>query len=180
MNSMHALLLDFQDTRHRISWLSWLLLFSGVAVATYLVIQIVNLRDTLDNLETKRTFIAGQIHQTAQTKLSPADRQKLQAEIKDAEAVMSQLTLPWESLLKDIGASQQQQVALLSIVPNAAKRTIKISGEARDFDDVLAYIRALQKANSLRTVYLQNHHIETRSAQRPVRFSLLATWVVNP
>lgn len=177
---MHALLLDFQDTRRRISWLSWLLLISGVAAAIYLAIHIAKLRETLNILESKRTFIASQIHHTSHTQLSPADMQKLQAEIKDAEAVLSQLTLPWESLFKDIGASQQKQVALLSIVPNAAKRSIKISGEARDFNDVLDYIKALQKAKSLRAVYLQNHHIETRSAQRPIRFSLLATWVVNP
>lgn len=178
---MHALHLDFQDTRRRTSWSNWLLLFTGLAVSALLGYQFLQTRNAVDILVAKRSLLERTTHHnTRHRHLTPAQLQSMRAEIKDARAVLSQLRLPWGGLLKDIGASLDKHVALLAIVPDARKRTIKISGEAKNLSAVLDYIKSLQKAKSLGSVYLQNHQIVTHSAQRPVRFTLLASWEVTP
>lgn len=180
-SSMHMLRLDFHDTRRPASWPNRLLLLSGIVVTALLAYQFIVIQNSIDTLVSQRSMLERTSHHSArQFHLSPEQAQSLRAEIKDAKSVLSQLSLPWGQLLKDIGASQQNQVALLSIVPDVPKRTIKISGEARDLNAVLDYVQSLQKAKSLGSVYLQNHQIETRSAQQPVRFTLLATWLVKP
>ena len=178
---LHPLQLDFHDTRRRTSWPNRTLLLGGILAVALLGYQFVQTQNNIGVLATKQTVLEQTTHQSAhQVRLTPEQAQNLRAEIKDAKAVLSQLNLPWGSLLQDIGASEQNQVALLSIVPDVPKRIIKISGEAKDLSAVLDYIQALQKARSLGSVYLQDHQIETRSAQQPVRFTLLATWMVKP
>lgn len=178
---MHALLLDFQDTRRRTGWLSILLLAAGLAAGSYLVIHFFTVQAAVNMLEARQAAIARQTQRTSRpAHLYTRDPQQLRAEIKDANEVLLQLSLPWAALFKDIEASQQQHVALLSIVPDAPRQVIKISGEARDLTDVLGYLRNLQKAKSLKSVYLQNHKIDLRAAEKPVRFTILASWAAAP
>ena len=106
--------------------------------------------------------------------------QQLRAEIKQANEVLAQLAMPWETLFKDVESSQRDHVALLSIEPDSEKRVIKIIGEAKDTDAMLGYIRLLQKKESLTDVYLQSHRVEQQTAEKPIRFALIASWVVKP
>ncbi len=181
MTAMHTLLLDFQNTRRHSGWLNFLYLTSGLIAVALLVVYFLTLQTAIDKLESRRTSIEHQAHHTTRsTHRSAEDEQQLRAEVKDANEVLSQLSLPWVALFKDIEASQQQQVALLAIVPDAPRRVIKISGEARDLSAVLGYLRNLQKAKSLKSVYLQNHQVELRTAEKPVHFTILASWAVTP
>lgn len=177
---MHALLLDFQHHRRRPRWLGIVLLAGGISVASYLTVTFVNILTTVDVLESKRALLEHQLNHAASTsRLSAADAHQLRAEINDARDVLVQLSLPWNKLFHDIGTAQQDQVALLSIVPDAPRRTIKITGEAKDLIAVVDYIRRLQKAHSLGSIYLQNHHVELRAVEKPVRFTILASWEVT-
>lgn len=178
---MHALLLEFQDTRRRPGWFNLLLLAGGLSAIAYLIFHFIDVNASIDRFEFRQAKIEHQLHHTTDiSHLSAADAQKQRAEIKDAHAVLMQLSLPWSDLFRDIGAAQQNSVALLSIVPDAPKRTITITGEAKDFSALLGYIRVLQKSKSMKSVYLQNHKIELRSAERPVHFTILAEWVFTP
>lgn len=181
MSAMHTLTLDFQNNRRKAGWPNLLLLISGLIAMVFVVMQFAAVFGKMNTLEEKRAFLERKAHHTSHVApLSPAEAQQLRAEIKDANTVLSQLSLPWDRLFNDIGASQQSQIALLSIVPDASKRTIKISGEGKDLSAILAYIRQLQAEKSLKFVYLQNHQVETRSAQRPVHFTILAMWMQTP
>lgn len=178
---MHALLLDFYDTRRQYAWLNWLLLGIAVLAAASLAWRLVSINTEIDGLDAQRSFMETKLQRGKHpTHLSATDALQLRAEVKDANAVLTDLSLPWDSLFEDIGAAQDAEVALLSIVPDAARRTIKISGEAKNLDAIVDYIRGLQKAKSLRAVFLQNHQVDLRSAQKPVHFTLLATWMVAP
>jgi Tfp pilus assembly protein PilN len=175
---MHALLLEFQHTRRRPGWFNLLLLAGGLFAIAYLAFQFFDIHASIDRFEFRQVKIEHQLHQTTDVShLSATDAQKLRAEIKDAQTVLIQLSLPWSDLFRDIGAAQQNGVALLSIVPDASRRSITITGEAKDLSTVLEYIRVLQKASSMKSVYLQNHKIELRSAERPVHFTILAKWM---
>ena len=61
-----------------------------------------------------------------------------------------------------------------------AKRIVRIGGEAKDFDALLAYITRLEQSKILNHVYLTSHEVRSQDAEKPVRFSLLANWTVQP
>lgn len=176
---MRALLLDFHDFRRRPTWPSVLLLVAGFLTAAYLGTRSVTVIGQLTTLEAERDALLHSHRSDARrAPLSAEDQQRLKAELKDANQVLIQLSLPWGALFKDIETSQQNEVALLAVVPDPDKGVVKISGEAKDLNAVIGYLRRLQKVRSLKSVYLASHHVRQRSAQRPVRFTLIAAWVI--
>jgi len=180
MNGMHALFIDFQNSRRRPGSIGMLILLIGLSVTTYVSIQMYGTFRTLYAQEANFSDILRRAkHIRHDAPISAAESQKMRAEIKDANAVMLQLPLPWNDLFREIAASQQKQIALLSIVPDANRRNIKISGEAKNLKVLLAYIRELQKSKSLNSVYLRKHRVNVRSAQKPVDFTIIANWVLS-
>jgi hypothetical protein len=66
---------------------------------------------------------------------------------------------------------------LLSIQPDAGTRALRITGEARRFEDVLAYLGRLEQRPALANVFLASHEVRQGGAHRPVAFALVAQWV---
>lgn len=180
MNTLQPLSLDYQRHRRPASRQDLALLI-GALIATVLTgVHYLNISAATETLEINQAAERKPGHAALDTRLASLDAQQLKAEVKQANAVLSQLSLPWEKLFADLDASQHERVALLVIEPDTEKRVIKVTGEARDFAAMLGYVSYLQGVPSLTGVYLQNHHIEQQSAERPVRFSLLASWVIKP
>jgi Tfp pilus assembly protein PilN len=112
--------------------------------------------------------------QTGQVR--PLGARELEAQLASARAVMRRLSLPWDALFRAIESADAKTVALLTIQPNAERRTLAISGEAKAFEHVLDYIRQLERSDPLVNVHLTNHKIEQQDPQKPVRFTLVADW----
>lgn len=177
---MRALLLDFQNNHRRPGWPNIVLLAGGLATAAYLGVHSVNVFSEISMLEAKQTTLERHAdHGATDSRLSALDAQRLREEVKQANDVLAHLALPWENLFKDIESSQRNHVALLAIEPDSEKHAVKITGEAKDLDAMLGYIRFLQKKSSLTGVYLQSHHIEQQTAEKPVRFVVVASWVIK-
>lgn len=178
---MRALRLDFQNNRRRPAWPNLALLVGGLVTALVLAIHSVTVFSEIRQVEANQAAFERKSHRNAlDPRLASLDAQQLRAEVKEANEVLAHLALPWETLFRDIESSPGDHVALLSIEPDPEKRAIKISGEAKDFDAMLGYLRVLQKKESLTGVYLQSHHIEQRTAEKPIRFVLVASWVMKP
>lgn len=105
-----------------------------------------------------------------------AERSDLVREVADANEVLRQLSIPWESLFKAVEASGANKVTLLALEPDIAKHQVKISGETRNYKALTQYIARLQEQPVLGAVYLQSHQVQQQDEDKPVRFSLLATW----
>jgi Tfp pilus assembly protein PilN len=101
-------------------------------------------------------------------------------EVKRANEVLRQLTLPWDALFKAVESAAGKEIALLALDPNTEKHVVKISGEARDLAALLNYITQLEKQDVFGPVYLQSHQIQQQNPDKPVRFSLLAAWREKP
>ena len=178
---MRTLELDFHSDRRKPRWPDVALLAAGLVGALGLGIHSVDVFSQIRVLEAQQTaFERRADHAAVDPRLAALDAQQLRAEVKQANDVLTQLALPWETLFKDIESSPQNHVALLAIEPDSDKRVIRITGEAKDFAAMLGYVRFLQGKESLTGVYLQSHHIEQRTAERPVRFVLVASWVIKP
>jgi len=181
MSNTTYLSLDFQRRRRYQGLTGRLLLLIAICITSFLAVRLFATMQTLSSQEAQYAIASKHFTPTRHTaELSAEDKQKLRAEIRDANSVMLQLSLPWNDLFKGIAAPHQNQVALLSITPDPTRRSIKLSGEAENLTVLLNYLRQLQKSKALNSVYLQKHQIDVRSAQRPVRFTIVANWVLSP
>jgi len=169
------LTLDFKrDTSLRRSAGAWLLLSgacAGIAVAMAFAAQ-----------EKALLHVKQQTAELRKEPASPAeqentiDRTQLAAEIKRANGIIRQLNLPWDRLFLAMESAASDRVALLSIQPDARKRTIRISGEAKNLEAMLDYLARLRSQEILSQVVLASHEIKAQDPDKPVRFSLSAKW----
>jgi Tfp pilus assembly protein PilN len=54
-----------------------------------------------------------------------------------------------------------------------------ITGEAKTLEDLLEFIRYLQEQDSLSGVTLQSHKVNQQDREKPVRFRVVAAWVIK-
>lgn len=100
----------------------------------------------------------------------------LARELKHANEVVRQLTLPWERLFQAVESVSGKDVSLLGLEPNTEKKVVKIRGEAKNMAALLDYIRQLEECGAFGTVFLQSHLVQQQDPDKPVRFALLADW----
>ena len=89
-----------------------------------------------------------------------------------------QLNLPWRELHDAITAATPASIALLSIEPDARKRALNITGEAKNADDMVAYIALLKAQEMFVGVVLVRHEINEQDPNQPIRFDLAIQWRV--
>ena len=91
------------------------------------------------------------------------------------DAVM-QLNLPWRALHDVIADATPASIALLALEPDARKQTLKITAEAKNPDDMVAYVAALGQQELFANVGLTRHEISEQDPNRPLRFQVEAQW----
>lgn len=97
-----------------------------------------------------------------------------------ARQVAQNLVTPWADLLESLETSPKQNVALLSVEPSVAKRTLRLTAEARTPQDMLDYLQALQRDERLGGVVLTSHQLQSQTPGQPIRFQLQASWGSRP
>ncbi|MFK3683938.1 pilus assembly protein [Pseudomonas sp. NPDC088890] len=176
---MRRLDLEFQPRRS--SALAWSLLALGSAVLALLLLvqqqlqsEHVDLEARVHNLELK----LGRRPATAAPLSSAASREQAE-QLAQMRNVSQQLQRPWEQLFAMLEAMPQQDVALLTITPDARKGQVRIAAEARDLEAMLQYHQRLERSAELRDVSLLNHEVVAGQPEHPVRFNLTATWEIG-
>ncbi len=91
-------------------------------------------------------------------------------------AAIAQLNLPWRALHDAVRAGTPPNVALLALEPDAKKRVLRITAEARTSEDMLAYVAALGREEWFGSVTLVRHEVLEQDPNRPLRFQLDAGW----
>ncbi len=91
-------------------------------------------------------------------------------------AAVMQLNLPWRALQDAVAAATPAGVALLALEPDAKKRTLRISAEARTSDEMIDYVARLKREELFSDVALTHHEINDQDPNRPIRFELDAAW----
>jgi hypothetical protein len=119
------------------------------------------------------------LHQALATRHPAAARIEdtpLLGEWNRAMDVAAELNLPWEKLFAVFESEAERPVALLSFEPDVVKRELVLTGEARNFDAMLAYYRMLQQRENLAAVTLHTHQVNQQDRDKPVRFRITAQW----
>ncbi|MGB8436474.1 MAG: PilN domain-containing protein [Burkholderiales bacterium] len=173
MERMH---LDFLHPHARHVGLGVLLLLAGAMAAGALLVQHYRVARETALLE-ERISDAGRLARRAMPRLEPmrVGGRALTEEIRDANAVIERLNVPWDVLFRDIEAVSGDGVTLLAIQPDPASRKVRIAGEARKLSAVLAYVERLEARKGLANVYLVAHEMRD-TPPRPIAFTLSAQW----
>lgn len=180
---MQALNINFSTSRGRLSWLGFLLLAAALILAAYLGRSYVRSAKEFEVWEKSWRELKKNERKKnpiGLAKSGGAEREQLQTELKAANRTISHLSLPWDALFREIEATMTDRISLLSIEPDTERKELRITAEAKDFDGVLAYARQLSSIPVLQDSYVMNHQVQSQDPQRPVRFVIVAKWVVAP
>ncbi len=175
--SLPRMRLDFAAAEEGASWSGIAALLAGLAAAALLAAGQQRLAAEKARLEAELGRLAAHGHAGARS-ASPAE--KPGDAVARANAIAYELARRWDRVFLAIETAVAPQVALLAIEPDARKGLVRITAEAKAKNDMLDYVASLQAAAPLERVVLERHQVLVDTAQRPVRFVVLAWWQVLP
>jgi hypothetical protein len=130
-----------------------------------------------------------------QSQLGDAKRQQIESRVKhgasvgndrrnieliNAKQIVASLNRPWERLFVAIESATNSNITLLDITPNPQGGDLHVSGDARNFKSVLAFVQALKEqgavAQELTQVYLNSHQVQEQDPLRTIHFEVNASW----
>jgi Tfp pilus assembly protein PilN len=164
--------LDFVGGRRLGGAAGWFLILGGLAVVLAAALDWRDARDETERWEAK----AAQRSQLARRAVPGGSGAATPAELEQAAKAVARLSIPWGAFYRALEDSAHADVSLLAVVPNADKREVQLSGEARDFASLRAYLQRLGESGVLSDVRLLNQETRESDAQKPVVFSLVAAW----
>jgi hypothetical protein len=165
--------LDFVVPRRR-GWLAgWIVLSVSLVLAVGMVAEYQKVRQRLYELEAREALIGGARPARA------IPRERLEAEMKSAQACVRQLSLPWAQLIDSLERAATQEVAVLHIQPDAQNRVLRVTAEARREGQMLEYLRRLE-GTGFAEVHLISHQVREQESGRPIHFSVQASFKGKP
>ena len=177
---MRPLMLDFQP-RRRSGPLGWSLLGSGVVLALVCFVAQQHLDEQASqqqgHLQHAQRALTGDTG--SKVTLTPAEIREQAQNLAEMRKVSQQLRRPWERLFSMLEAMPRENVALLTLTPDARKGQVRISAEARDLEAMLEFHQRLEASDELSDVSLLSHEIVANVPEHPVQFNLSASWEIG-
>ncbi|MBI0410267.1 MAG: fimbrial assembly protein [Nitrosomonadaceae bacterium] len=175
---MRSLKLKFPDSGQEARAAGYTLLLLGIVILMGMLYQ---LKAAMDEAAYWDSRIAG-IERMMQRKTAPrissaSGNREIKQEVTRANAVLSQINLPWEALFNSVEYASSYDVALLSFQPDAASRTLRIGGEAKNMSALLDFVGTLERESVFEDAYLLKYEIKQDDPQQPIIFSLVASWI---
>ena len=167
--------LDFIAPRRHARWFGYMLLVVSLLVAADLVLRYRYAQVELARLETGNSML-----NVERRPPPPIPREQLDAQIKQVQLIVRQLALPWATLIHALEEATINDVAILQLQPDAQQRLLRITAEARHQKALLEYLRLLASAKALQNVHLLSHEVQVDQAQRPIQFSVQASFAGAP
>lgn len=168
--------LEFAPHAHRISPASLSVLLAG---ALLFAVAILLLGSTLaENARQARNLAATDGNRNAAAPLARPDPALL-SRVQLVRQTSRSLMTPWADLFAALEAAPAN-VALLSVEPSAARRSILLTAEAASPADMFNYLQALQKDSHLTGALLASHQVQVQAPGTPLRFQVQANWGGTP
>ncbi len=175
---MKPLPLDFapnslQRTLHSTPLGWWFLLVAGLLLCLSAGVAITRLSDQ------QKQFQHQQRLQEEKRTAAPAVNGQAAIPAAQATAVNSaimQLNLPWRDLHEAIEQGTPADVALLSLDPDPATRSLRIVAETRSSEAMLAYVEKLKQQPLFVSAVLVKHEVNEQDPNRALRFQVDAQW----
>lgn len=107
----------------------------------------------------------------SQDRKSASDLATTQEQRRGLNAVIRKLNTPWQDLFDQLEKSTPKDVALLSIEPDAARASIRLSAEAKQLETLLTFASELQNHGVLGRLTYSKHETNDQDSNKPVRLS---------
>lgn len=160
--------------RQPFPYLGWSLLaigLMGLATEAYVYRQ-----NAIELARLEQQQAAAQLRVPVELPLSAEQALKQEAAIKQANQIIGKLAFPWDGLFQRIEASVGDDVRLLSIEPDIEGKTLRLTGEAKDLQTMLAYEQRLQDTPGFVRPHVVSHKLQPPEAMRRVGFSVVMGW----
>jgi hypothetical protein len=145
----------------------------GVGVLVLSIVVAVLLLEKYRNIKVEIAQIeAGESMLPAERK--PLPRKNLDGELKNAEAVLRQLALPWKEMVGAVEGAARPEIAVLQMQPDAQLRQLRLTAEAPNEKAMLDYLARLASSPALAEVYIASHQVLLEDPRRPLQFTVLA------
>ncbi|MBL8500186.1 MAG: PilN domain-containing protein [Nitrosomonas sp.] len=179
---MPRLRLKFPDRGQSVPHIDFSMLLIGLLVLAGVLLQFRQVTEEVNHWTNRVERLEKQQQQKAapRTRSTPRIKefsQEIRKEITQANAILDQINLPWETLFDAIEHAATEEIALLSLQPNVASRTLRLSGEAKSMSELLDFVEALERELVFENVHLLNYKVKQDNPHRPIIFLLTAAWM---
>ena len=166
--------LDHLRKTPRPARISWLLLAIALAFAADVASSYVKTRMEIEARTAKLARLSGArpAREAAASTPGPLSKEEFGA----AQDTILRLSMPWDNVFSALEAARSDDVALLSIEPDAGSGSLSITGEARSYPAALTYVAWLSHEKTLKNVRLARHEIDRNDARQRVSFTISADW----
>ena len=161
-------------------WAGWAALAIAVAAAVAVASAYSESEQEHGDAVARSARLAQQDRGANPRRAVPAADPQLLADLRSANTVIDQLTVPWDELFDAIESAGSRDLGLLALTPNARDRSVRLAGEALSIDQVLAYVDRLAAQPALSRVHLLGYNAVQRDGVSAVAFTLAATWRQSP
>jgi len=167
--------LDHLRKAPRPARISWVLLAIALAFTADVAYSYVKTRTEIEARTAKLAHLSGARparEASASTSAGPLSKEEFGA----AQDTILRLSMPWDNVFRALEAARSDDVALLSIEPDAGSGSLSITGEARSYPAALTYVAWLSHEKTLKNVRLARHEIDRNDARQRVSFTISADW----
>lgn len=171
---MRRLELDYRRPANGSAWVRYALIAAAIGFAADQATYYSTLGKDVASLESQ---VAKK--PVAISAATPSLRPVGAEELAFARDTVSRLSTPWQSLFGAVESAHTDDIALLSIEPDAQARTVTITGEAKNYLAALSYMASLSEQQALHRVHLVRHETLGGGSQRPLGFTISAGWKEN-
>lgn len=117
---------------------------------------------------------------TKQAKYKPQAKVEMAPKtMKALEVANKEIEVPWTTLFNTLEDAQHRHIALLEVQPDSKKQRVLLTGEAKNYASIIAYIELLERQPALQDVYLQKHLVNEDVLGQPVQFVIGASWLYH-
>ena len=95
---------------------------------------------------------------------------------KGQSELLRHLSHPWDRLLTDLASAASPDLALLALDADGIRGRLRLLGEGKSLDEVLAYVHRLGTSASLVHPELVSHEMRLVDGQPVVGFTIQAGW----
>ena len=165
--------LDHLRKTPRPARISWLLLAIALAFAADVASSYIKTRMEIEARTAKLARLSGALPaREAAASTGALSKEEFGA----AQDTILRLSMPWDNVFRALEAARSDDVALLSIEPDAGSGSLSITGEARSYPAALTYVAWLAHEKTLKNVRLARHEIDRNDARQRVSFTISADW----
>jgi Tfp pilus assembly protein PilN len=159
-----------------LSWLGCVILLAGLAIATFTWQSFLVVLDDQSIIERQLLTLKNSQQIPIESKITDLSAQVNPEQLHAMALTTQELEMPWNDLFYAFEQASMEDIALLGLQPESKKQQVIISGEAKNYPSLLAYIDRLTSQPILTEVYLQKHAVNETDTNKPVRFSIFAHW----